>query len=62
MAGTSGWFGATLRGDNELIEVGAGSNVQKNSVLHKDIDFLLIIGMILGWLKSNSAWVHSWQS
>ena len=36
-----------MRGDNELIEVGAGSNVQKNSVLHNDIDFLLIIGMVL---------------
>ncbi|MDT2050329.1 MAG: hypothetical protein RMX55_07905 [Planktomarina sp.] len=47
MAGTSGWFKGTLPGDNELIEVGAGSNVQKNSVLHKDIDFLLIIGTIL---------------
>ena len=45
LAGASVWFGATLRGDNELIEVGAGSNVQENSVLHTDIGFPLIIGI-----------------
>lgn len=45
LAGTSVWFGATLRGDNELIEVGAGSNVQENSVLHTDIGFPLTIGI-----------------
>ena len=44
LSGASVWFGATLRGDNELIEVGAGSNVQENSVLHTDIGFPLIIG------------------
>ena len=38
------WFGATLRGDNALIQVGIGSNVQENSVLHTDIGFPLIIG------------------
>ena len=38
------WFGATLRGDNEEIRVGAGSNVQENSVLHTDIGFPLTIG------------------
>ena len=38
------WFGATLRGDNEEIRVGAGSNVQENSVLHTDIGYPLIIG------------------
>ena len=26
------WFGATLRGDNELIHLGAGSNIQENCV------------------------------
>ena len=45
LAGTSVWFGATLRGDNELIEVGVGSNVQENSVLHTDIGFPLTIGI-----------------
>ena len=39
------WFGATLRGDNETIDVGAGSNVQENSVLHTDMGFPLTIGV-----------------
>ena len=38
------WFGATLRGDNEEIRVGRGSNVQENCVLHTDMGFPLIIG------------------
>ena len=42
--GASVWFGATLRGDNEWIDIGAGSNVQENSVLHTDIGFPLTIG------------------
>ena len=28
------WWGAVLRGDNELITVGRGSNVQDNGVCH----------------------------
>ncbi len=43
-AGASVWFGATLRGDNELIRVGAGSNVQENCVLHTDMGHPLTIG------------------
>lgn len=35
-AGSSVWFGCTLRGDNEEIHVGAGSNVQENVVIHTD--------------------------
>lgn len=42
--GSSIWFGAVLRGDNELIRVGAGSNIQENSVLHTDPGFSLSIG------------------
>jgi carbonic anhydrase/acetyltransferase-like protein (isoleucine patch superfamily) len=38
------WFGVTLRGDNEEIRVGAGSNVQENCVLHTDMGFPLVIG------------------
>lgn len=38
------WFGAVLRGDNELIRVGAGSNIQDLSVLHTDEGFPLTIG------------------
>lgn len=30
------WFGAVLRGDNEPIHIGAGSNIQENCVLHVD--------------------------
>ena len=41
---TSVWFGSTLRGDNELIAVGQGSNIQENSVLHTDVGFALTIG------------------
>ncbi len=38
------WFGAVLRGDNEEIRVGAGSNIQENAVLHTDMGFPLTIG------------------
>ena len=38
------WFGAVLRGDNELLHVGKGSNVQDGSVLHTDMGFPLTIG------------------
>jgi len=41
---SSVWFGSTLRGDNEVIEVGVGSNVQENCVLHTDMGYPLIIG------------------
>jgi carbonic anhydrase/acetyltransferase-like protein (isoleucine patch superfamily) len=30
------WFGAVLRGDNEWIEIGEGSNIQEGCVLHTD--------------------------
>ena len=42
--GASVWFGATLRGDNERITLGAGSNVQENCVLHTDMGYPLTIG------------------
>ena len=38
------WFGATLRGDNEEIWVGRGTNIQENCVLHTDMGFALEIG------------------
>ncbi len=38
------WWGAVLRGDNELITVGEGSNVQDGCVLHTDPGFPLTIG------------------
>lgn len=43
-AKTSVWFGTTLRGDNERITIGAGTNVQENSVMHTDMGFPLLIG------------------
>ena len=42
--GASVWYGATLRGDNELILVGESSNVQDGSVLHTDQGYPLTIG------------------
>jgi carbonic anhydrase/acetyltransferase-like protein (isoleucine patch superfamily) len=38
------WFGAVLRGDNEPIVIGAGSNVQECAVLHNDPGFPLTVG------------------
>ncbi len=43
-AGVSVWFGAVLRGDNEPLEIGEGTNIQENSVLHTDMGFPLTIG------------------
>ncbi|MFN5445696.1 MAG: gamma carbonic anhydrase family protein [bacterium] len=43
-ANTSIWFGAALRGDNELISVGEGSNVQECAVLHTDMGYPLTVG------------------
>ncbi len=43
-AGANVWFGAILRGDNEVIHVGRGSNIQENCVLHTDMGFPLVIG------------------
>ena len=42
--GASVWFSATLRGDNEEIRIGAGSNVQENTVMHTDMGFPLTVG------------------
>jgi carbonic anhydrase/acetyltransferase-like protein (isoleucine patch superfamily) len=41
---TSVWFGAILRGDNERMTIGRGSNVQDGSVLHSDPGFPLTLG------------------
>ncbi len=38
------WFGAVLRGDNDIIRVGARSNIQDGAVLHTDLGFPLTIG------------------
>lgn len=43
-AGASVWFNAVLRGDNEWIEIGAGSNIQDHSILHTDPGIPLTVG------------------
>jgi carbonic anhydrase/acetyltransferase-like protein (isoleucine patch superfamily) len=39
------WYGVTIRGDNELINIGADSNVQEGTVMHTDMGFPLDIGV-----------------
>ncbi|OUD10846.1 gamma carbonic anhydrase family protein [Marivivens niveibacter] len=41
---SSVWFGVTLRGDNERITIGEGSNVQELTALHTDMGFPLTVG------------------
>ena len=42
-ADSSVWYGATVRGDNDLITLGARSNVQDGAVLHTDPGFPLTL-------------------
>ncbi|GAB4266565.1 MAG: gamma carbonic anhydrase family protein [Pararhodobacter sp.] len=44
LPGASIWFNATVRGDNEWIEIGQGSNVQEACTLHTDMGYPLTIG------------------
>eukprot|EP00123_Amoebidium_parasiticum_P019545 comp26612_c0_seq1/m.47109 comp26612_c0_seq1/g.47109 ORF comp26612_c0_seq1/g.47109 comp26612_c0_seq1/m.47109 type:complete len:206 (-) comp26612_c0_seq1:326-943(-) len=41
---TSVWWNATLRGDNALITVGDGTNIQDGSVVHTDVNVPVTIG------------------
>jgi carbonic anhydrase/acetyltransferase-like protein (isoleucine patch superfamily) len=41
---TSVWFNSVVRGDNDLITIGEGSNVQDSCVLHTDEGIRLTIG------------------
>jgi carbonic anhydrase/acetyltransferase-like protein (isoleucine patch superfamily) len=50
------WFGAVLRGDNETILVGRGTNIQENSVLHTDMGYPLTIGQ--GCTIGHKAMLH----
>ena len=43
-AKASVWFGATVRGDNDDIVIGDGSNVQDGAVLHVDPGYPMHIG------------------
>ena len=43
-AGASVWYGAVLRGDNDLIHLGRNTNIQDGSVLHTDSGMPLLLG------------------
>lgn len=55
-AGSSVWFCSTLRGDNEPIVVGEGTNVQENCVIHTDMGFPVTIGA--GCTIGHKAMIH----
>lgn len=38
------WFGAVLRGDNERITIGDGSNIQEHTMMHTDPGMPLTVG------------------
>ncbi len=38
------WFGAVIRGDNELIDIGEATNIQEGALLHTDLGSPLTIG------------------
>jgi len=42
--GASVWYGAVLRGDNDLVTVGERSSVQDGCVLHTDMGYPLTLG------------------
>ena len=50
------WFNAVLRGDNEAITLGRGTNVQDGAVFHTDPGFPLTLGE--GVTVGHSAVVH----
>lgn len=56
LADASVWFGTTIRGDVEWIEVGQGSNVQENCVLHTDPGCPLTLGT--GCTVGHKAMLH----
>jgi carbonic anhydrase/acetyltransferase-like protein (isoleucine patch superfamily) len=43
-ADASIWFGVTVRGDTETIEIGEGSNIQDGSVMHADHGKPIVVG------------------
>lgn len=50
------WFGTTIRGDNEMIEIGARTNIQENCVLHTDPGFPIHIAQ--GCTIGHKAMLH----
>jgi carbonic anhydrase/acetyltransferase-like protein (isoleucine patch superfamily) len=53
------WFNAVLRGDNDRIVVGAGSNIQDGSIIHVDEGVPCIIGA--GVVMGHRAILHGCQ-
>ena len=45
--GVNVWFGVVIRADNDVIRIGAGSNIQDGAVLHVDTGFPLTIGRMV---------------
>jgi len=58
-AGSSIWYGAVLRGDNDPIRIGANSNIQDNVVIHTDLGSPVTIGE--GVSVGHNAVVHGAQ-
>ncbi|MEO9458970.1 MAG: gamma carbonic anhydrase family protein [Lentilitoribacter sp.] len=57
--GVGVWFGAVLRGDNEMISIGKDTNIQENCILHTDIGFPLDVGV--GCTVGHNAILHGCQ-
>jgi hypothetical protein len=56
---TSVWDFAAIRGDNELIHIMEGSNVQEGAVLHTDIGYPMIVGKnVTVGHQGLFAWLH----
>ncbi|HSI26389.1 MAG TPA: gamma carbonic anhydrase family protein [Aeromicrobium sp.] len=55
-AGSSIWYGAVLRGDNEPIRIGENSNIQDNVVIHTDMGAPVVVGA--GVSVGHSAVIH----
>jgi carbonic anhydrase/acetyltransferase-like protein (isoleucine patch superfamily) len=51
------WYGAVLRGDINRIEVGEGSNIQDNAVVHLADDYPAVLGRFV--TVGHSAVVHA---
>lgn len=44
LPGSSVWFNAVIRGDNDMITLGENTNVQEGAVLHTDTGYPLTLG------------------
>jgi carbonic anhydrase/acetyltransferase-like protein (isoleucine patch superfamily) len=53
---SSVWYGAVLRGDTELIRIGARTNIQDGCVLHADPGYPAVVGE--GCVVGHKAVVH----